>query len=72
MGIFITRSCGLPSQIITDHLDPQVHLKNQPSKLLFFIVNATNLSLDETLYENPIYIKDENKAMLVEQKWLQS
>lgn len=38
----------------------------------FFIFSATNLSLDETLYENPIYIKDENKATLAEQKWLQS
>lgn len=31
----------------------------------FFICSATNLSLDETLYENPIYIKDENKVPLV-------
>lgn len=39
---------------------------------MFFICSATNLSLDETLYENPIYIKDENKVPLVEQKWLKS
>lgn len=50
---------------------PQFHLENQSSKLSFFyIFNDTNLFLNETLCENPIYKKDESKATLVKQKWL--